>query len=362
MSICVFQVNGLGDMVATLPLLKGLREVLPEEPIHLVCSHLGEQIVKPLGLVDGFLCFDVDSYKYLWRNPLKLFHAIRIVRGWKCRLSIATDDDCTTTAILAWLAGIPSRIGSDFHDNKGSRFYTHRLEIDRTRHVIQNRFEAVRYVQAAVESGNEKLKGSQGGGILPPHIQLAPVCLSYSLQGRARVAEIKKELGVSRLLVVHPFAKYANREWPLKRYVEVTNQLVAGNSGLGVVFLTNRPVRELGGAARVLALENPLLNELVAFISEADLFLGNNSGPMNVAVNQGTPVICLNGPTASWWKIDPWPGRTPVVMLNAVNDCVECEAQPVQTYGSCFNAEFGACMNSISVDRVVEACCRLLSH
>jgi heptosyltransferase-2 len=104
-------------------------------------------------------------------------------------------------------------------------------------------------------------------------------------------------------------------------------------------------------AAVLKAVKFPLLEfpgggipRLKAVLAEADLLVGNDSGPRHIAIAFGKPVVCVMGPTSPRYTDSPWEkGR----VLRVEVDCGPCQ-KPV-----C--ATDHRCMTRISVDAVVEA-------
>jgi heptosyltransferase-2 len=94
-----------------------------------------------------------------------------------------------------------------------------------------------------------------------------------------------------------------------------------------------------------------LLNNFTA------LFLGNDSGVMHLAAAAGVPLAALFGPTSPV-RFGPWGARTEVVYSSF--PCSPCRQK---YFTECEPAPSGkpACIDCITVERVVETCVRLLS-
>ena len=96
----------------------------------------------------------------------------------------------------------------------------------------------------------------------------------------------------------------ATKRWPAERFASIAERLVAE---LGAqVLLTggpgDTPLAEKVEAAiscRVVNLVGRTgLGELGAILERCDLFLGNDTGAMHLAVAVGTPVVAIFGPTS----------------------------------------------------------------
>lgn len=115
------------------------------------------------------------------------------------------------------------------------------------------------------------------------------------------------------LVIVHPGAGQPEKCWPVANFASVirelqtalaTRVLVIGGAGDAPLL------RELRSAvpAGVAFLEQALpVRALAAVLREADLFIGNDSGPMHLAAAVGTPVIALFGASSPerWRPLGP---------------------------------------------------------
>lgn len=101
------------------------------------------------------------------------------------------------------------------------------------------------------------------------------------------------------LVAVHPGASALNREWPPEHFAAACD-FVQTHLGAHVVLMGGRKEAEalevIRSAMRTSApvLEGPLsTREFAAVLAAADLFFGNNSGPMHLAAAVGTPVVAV---------------------------------------------------------------------
>lgn len=105
------------------------------------------------------------------------------------------------------------------------------------------------------------------------------------------------------LVCIHPSATKEYKQWSARGFARLADALT--RSGSTVVFVGAGSQE----AARISAIRNLMeetaidahgrlsLIELVGLCQRADLFIGNDSGPMHLAAASGTTVIALFGPT-----------------------------------------------------------------
>lgn len=88
-------------------------------------------------------------------------------------------------------------------------------------------------------------------------------------------------------IVIQPFSGSGNKNWPLRFYRELAEQL-----RLPVEWLAG-PEEELEGAIRI-----PQLDQLAKWIGAAKLYVGNDSGITHLAAMMGVPTLALFGPAS----------------------------------------------------------------
>jgi ADP-heptose:LPS heptosyltransferase len=159
--------------------------------------------------------------------------------------------------------------------------------------------------------------------------------------------------GARPRVVVHAGSSRGLNRWPAGRFAAVANGLARDAE----VVWVERP--ETAGAAtdpavrRVAAAD---LRGLASLLAGADLFLGNNSGPMHVAVALGRPGVAVTGPSAIGW--DPfWHRERWRVLRHPALACAPCE-RPNKVTPACANTAAPlACLDYWSA-AAVEAECR----
>jgi heptosyltransferase-1 len=152
------------------------------------------------------------------------------------------------------------------------------------------------------------------------------------------------------LVVIHPMAKWATKQWPLENFARLADALV--QKGASVVFtgsLDDRePVREIlrwvPTSGKVLNLVGETtLRELAGLFSLSDLVLTPDTGPMHVAAAVQAPLIALFGPTAPW-RTGPY-GNDHVILRRSLA-CSPCFKKKCATI---------ECLHTLSVAEVMKA-------
>jgi heptosyltransferase-1 len=101
-------------------------------------------------------------------------------------------------------------------------------------------------------------------------------------------------------VLINPGAGWGAKRWPVERYAQVAQQLVARgyrvlvNAGPGEEPIAEMIVKETAGVATPLA---PSLENLIALTRRVALVIAGDTGPLHLACALGRPVVGIYGPT-----------------------------------------------------------------
>jgi ADP-heptose:LPS heptosyltransferase len=165
-----------------------------------------------------------------------------------------------------------------------------------------------------------------------------------------------------------------NRRWPLRSFVELC-RLLTGQARASVRLLGSRgeepenrliveTIRGENPAADIVDASGSPVDETAACIADADLFVGNDSGPMNFAAALGTPIVAIRGADAENFRPDTVDGRH--VVLSGWTQCSRyrngsnvCEEGCPIAYDR-LSQEYPRCMENITLQSVWTAVTRQL--
>ena len=162
--------------------------------------------------------------------------------------------------------------------------------------------------------------------------------------------------GHSRMLL-HPGSRSPYRLWPADRFAAVCDRL---QEELGVqVFVVAGPgeqdlvqqIRALAKFHLVALTQRFTIGQFAALVSQFDLFLCHDSGPMHIAAAVGTPLVALFGSqNATIWR--PLGARQ--IVLQTTLPCA-CLAPDTPTPCEPGNSYRSYCVRKLSVDEVFTA-------
>jgi ADP-heptose:LPS heptosyltransferase len=157
-------------------------------------------------------------------------------------------------------------------------------------------------------------------------------------------------------VMIHPTALYATKQWAAENFAQLAVALER-ERGLKPVFSCGP-----GEAAVLDAIQNasgsPLrrlesrrLGQLAAALTEARLFVGNDSGPAHMAAALSRPLVVIFGSSSSaiW---GPWPRQASDPPARVVQNFYECNPCPGDR---CYRFERPECILSVGLGQVKSA-------
>lgn len=289
--ILIRGVNWIGDAVITLPAIRAIRRAIPDTQISLLVKPWVAEIFKGCPDVDEIIPYD-EQYKGV-TGKLKLVRTLRQKKFDKAILLQNAFD----AALIAWLAGIPERIGYQ-RDYRGC-LLTKCIPLKSN----AGKHQVYYYLDLLEEAG---IKPVTAG----PYIYLSD---EERENARALLNSSPITPHPSPLIGINPGATYGSaKRWPAEHFAELIRKIINELDGRVLIFgspaeveIADEIVKQLG--TQNSELKTHILNmtgktslrELAALISECDVFITNDSGPMHIAAALHVPTVALFGSTDS---------------------------------------------------------------
>ena len=297
--ILVVKLADIGDLLTVTPALRAIRELHPGVTVDLLSTPHSADVIRGLTSIDHLVLFQkrlFDSTRALIR-PRSLAEAVRLgvrLRGARydsvlvCH-HLNTRYGSLKYAALALAAGAPRRLGVD--NGLGRAWFL----TDRTPDSGFGALHEVDYWLKVAEL-LDPAKPIEAGRYLP---EVGPPD-----EGDGAVASALPAFA-GPTVAVHPGsgAFSVARRWPVERFAEVARALVRRQGARIVVVggpdevdLARGLAGQVDGPTTVLA-GRTSLRQLAGVLRRCDLFVGNDSGLMHLAVAARTPVVAVFGPT-----------------------------------------------------------------
>ena len=330
----VVQFGGIGDILRVFPLVEQLQSAQPESEVGLLTN----QGAGLLDLYAGTRRPRHVPFDLRWNYARKLWDLAKLRRaGVDLIVNPTRGDGMLECAAMAWLIGAPHRIG---FDQDGAGFlHTHKQPFSGVLPIPEQNLQLLEPLGISAREARLRLR-------IPESAR------AFAADWYARHVPP----GASRV-VIHPWASSHSdfRAWPFARYAELIGRLVEKRNAVVLIVgsedeatpvrgqlteLSRGRVHDLAGTTR--------LAEVAALIAGCDLFVGNDSGLLHIAVSAAVPTVAVFGATPPEQVLPAVHGAVAVV---AGVPCQPCyRHQPLFDY----RCNFGfRCLRELPVDAVL---------
>ncbi len=324
----------MGNLIVSLPAISALCERFHNNAV--IVDEAYRDIIESLEGVKSILTYPRKKLKegnYLTRC-LVFFEFLKRLKKLKVELTVDLYGE-NLSAFLTFLSGAQVRVGRG--NNDLSWMYNKKVNLSKGRHKMYNYIEI-----------------TEGAGIVSqfnmPILRLKDAWID-ALKGK--VCESGLKIG-ERIICIHPGAGKIYKQWTVDGFVDIIDWLY--NRGVRPVLIGAGRDRDFGDKILKKVSRKPVdlidrltLGELMVLLSKANLFMGNDSGPMHLAALMGTPVIALFGPAREKrWS----PLSEKATVLRGQEPCEKCRGKDCEL-------DF-RCVKTLSPDRVKDAIERYL--
>lgn len=333
--ILIRQVNWLGDAVMSTPALSLIRQNWPNAELVVLANPLVSQLLLNHACVDRIITFDRTSKHRGFKGRLRLASELR-VESFDLAIILPNSFD---SALVPWLARIPIRLGRA--SDGRSLLLTHRYyrrDCNEQKHAIFDYLNLLEHF------------GVKGDVIEP--------ALFTAVEEDAHAAGILSSRGVlpgQRILGINAGASFgAAKRWYPDRFAGVAAKLARRWEAAIVLFggpeeveLVAEIEQALNGNCINLA-GKTTVRELMSLLKQCSFLVTNDSGPMHIAAAFDIPLVAIFGPT-NHVGTAPYSKKSLIVRNEA--PCAPCKLRVCTTDH--------LCMDSVQIEQVVEAACRL---
>jgi heptosyltransferase-2 len=292
-NLLVRGVNWIGDSVMTLPAIRSLKKALPDTTLSLLVKPWVSAVFEHNPFIDEIIPYGMEHEKFIGKlklsrqlNKMDLCGAILLQNAFDA-------------ALIVFLAGIKNRIGYD-RDGRGFML-TAKVPVPRD----ADKKHQIYYYLNLLEQAGIKAEYAY------PYIYLLN---EERLHARTFLKDIKRPI-----LGINPGAAYGSaKRWFPERFADIAAWFIKDTGG-GVVIFGGPSETDIGEEiCRKLELEKfgdsayPLnflaghllnlsgktaLRELISLISECDVMVTNDSGPLHLGYGVRTPMVAIFGST-----------------------------------------------------------------
>jgi ADP-heptose:LPS heptosyltransferase len=352
--ILLVRPDHLGDLLMTTPVFHALKQQMPNAHITIMVGPWSSEVVKRHPAIERVITCPFPGFQRSAQKALApyilLFNTARQLRREHFDLAINLRPDFWWGAALLYLARISRRVG--YAIEPGKPFLTHALPFQSPEHAVVSNLRLANAALLAI--GYAPLDEPYTPEDYPLHFVptpdeqkwvtnrlhsegidslfnvgsgLAPALAAPALEIPTRTAPI---------VVIHPGSGAAVKLWR-------TEGWAACADALAKVLTTDGPVRIMLTGSKnerhmleeiarhmqstAVLVTDATIGQLAALLARAQLVLSVDSGPLHLAVAQGTPTVQLFGPTDPR-IFGPWGIRERHRVIASTHRCPTCPVIP----------------------------------
>ncbi|EMF5056027.1 glycosyltransferase family 9 protein [Serratia marcescens] len=308
-NILIIRRDNIGDLVCTTPLIEGVKIAYPDAKVYLLINKVSQDVVKNNPHIEKVFVYKKAKHKAKNETTLGVYFE-RLMIFLKLRkikfdaVILANPVPCKYSLRLAKMAGATHIIGADLGTKDIHRAF--RKDDFHGQHQVEHTYS---YLSAITDQS----------------IPIPPVRVFLSPEERQLAAQRLQERlpPVERVCAVHISSRSPKRRWPVERYAEIINRLVADPRTGVLIFWSPQGTLapdDIGDQQRAEQLLSLCQNERVALYPTAsvrellggfdlcDRVLCSDGGQMHLAAALNKDMVVFFGDTdkASW---RPWTGR-----------------------------------------------------
>lgn len=291
-SVLILRLSALGDILHTLPAVIALREAMPDRRLVWVVEAPYAEMTRMIAPVDEVIPLATKR----WRRSLgkgdtwrELQRSVRQIRHLAMRGASIDFQGLVKSAVIGAAAGCRKRYGfssSAIRERGALVFLNHRVQVDVSRHVIEQNLQLAR--------------GAGASASVPPPVSLG----AFPDDPEGKLGELRS----SPPIILNPGAGRADKLWGVGRFAELAKQ-IESRWKVRPIVVWGPGEREMAGeivagSPAVLAPQTSL-RELALLLQHARVVVAGDTGPLHLAAAAGTPVVGLFGPTSPL-RNGPW--------------------------------------------------------
>ncbi len=316
----------------TTPLIQKTAKLFPQAKIVVITRPQTEDIFRPMKEVSQIILNDKKG----WNKIAGVWKTAKAIKKTNADI-ILVPHRSFRSALIAWLSGVPVRIG--FTSSEGWFLYTKTVPFSWMIHDAERNLSLLQ-------------------GIVKEKFTAEKLNMRYAPSAEENVERLIKDFNLEgkTLVGVHAGSAWPTKCWPMEYFVQLISRL---QTELGVqVVLVGGGKKDADLGEKICQLSQghtanlcgkTSLADLMALMEHLKLFITNDSGPMHIATAFDVPTLAIFGPTTRELGFFPY-GEGHRVM-----EVKDLPCRPCALHGGrkCPQGHF-KCMKEILPDTVFE--------
>ena len=285
MNIAIVKLSAMGDIIHAMVALQYMKQKYPGLKIDWIVENSFVKVLENNPHIDNILAVNLKAIKKDKKQFFKQLSTVRKYANKKYDLVIDAQG-LFKSAMVAKLLGkkIAGFSKSSIRESIASYFYTQKVDIS--------------YDANTIDRNAKVMAEPLGIEITPKMIHEKETFLFYKETQRLQ-HEILRLLNTEKKNIIFVIGStWESRNYPKEKFAQVANSLEHNI----LIAWGNEEERKkakwiASQSTNVTVLPQMNLNELKAVIANADLLIGNDTGPTHMAWGLNIPSITLFGPT-----------------------------------------------------------------
>lgn len=351
--ILLIRPDHIGDLLFTTPALRVLRKAFPDAYLACMVGPWAKAVVEKSPHIDELIVCTFPGFTRQPKNSVFIPYQMAwkwamALRARRFNMAVVLRFDHWWGALLAYLAGIPHRLGYAIAECEP--FLTMAVPYVSRRHEVKQNLTLVEQVILAY--GRDIPQD-------PLHLEFV-----VTRQDQEDITHYLAERGVTpdeKIVAIHPGAGAAVKEWRTDAFAQVADAIVERWQAK-VVLTGSHDDLDLAWSIYaqmcndpIVAAGNTTLGQLAALYQRSRLVIGPDCGPLHLAVAMGTPTVHLYGPV-DVGKFGPWGSPARHLVLTSGYKCIPCNRLDY----SAKELPNHPCVRAIAPQMVLEAVQKLL--
>jgi len=337
--ILVIESGGIGDLLRVFPVLECFIANFPGAEISVLVSPLAKDMLglfPAKGFISEIIDYDLnDEHKSFWKK-IQLIMDLR-KKHFDLIYSPGRGVGMREQAILSFLTGARYRLGFKW-DRKG---FLNTVEVE---------------FRDDIPILKQNLAIIQASGIEVSHSEIQLHIPEDDLIMAENILKVRNFKDSYPIISIHPGSSWHEGfcGWPLDKYISLIKRLISELDAKIIVIGDEREkatwekrIEEINSDNVISAIGKTTVNQMVALINFSDIFIGNDSGPLHIALALGKKSIGIFGPTS------PEQVLTPIdncIVLKKDIYCSPCYLHQYDFVSDCVDKK---CLQLITIDEVV---------